>query len=108
MPHEVDPATPARKLREHPDAVLLLDVREPYERRLASIFPSLHIPMGEVPDRLAEIPKDREVIVYCHSGARSMMVVGFLEGNGYESVANLAGGIDAWSISVDPSVPRYG
>ncbi len=87
--------------------VVLLDVREPYERELASIRPSLHIPMGEVPERLEEIPKDREVIVYCHSGSRSMMVAGFLVNRGWKNVANLSGGIDAWSVEVDPRVPRY-
>jgi len=87
--------------------VVLLDVREPYERRLASIEPSLHIPLQEVPERLSEIPKDKAVIIYCHSGVRSMMVAGFLANRGWESVANLAGGIDAWSLEVDPRVPRY-
>jgi len=107
MPEEVDPTTVARKLKERPDSILLLDVREPFERRMAVIVPSLHIPMNDIPDRLEEIPRDREVVVYCHSGARSLMVAGFLEGNGFPSVANLSGGIDAWSIQVDSKVPRY-
>jgi rhodanese-related sulfurtransferase len=108
MFQQLDPATVARRIQERPEAVVLLDVREPYERRLASIAPSLHIPMNEVPHRLGEIPKDREVIVYCHVGARSMVVAGFLEANGFPSVANLSGGIDAWSVKVDRTVPRYG
>jgi rhodanese-related sulfurtransferase len=103
----LDAGEVARRMKERPGAVVLLDVREPYERRMASIEPSLHIPMNEVPQRLDEIPKDREVVVYCHSGSRSMMVAGFLSGQGYRSVANLTGGIDAWSVEVDPSVPRY-
>jgi rhodanese-related sulfurtransferase len=97
----------AQRLREGPDAIVLLDVREPFERRLASIAPSLHIPMNEVPDRMDEIPKDREVVVYCHVGARSILVAAFLEASGFPSVANLAGGIDAWAVEVDRSVPRY-
>jgi len=104
---ELDPATVARRLKEQPGTVVLLDVREPFERRFASIEPSLHIPMNDVPDRLDEIPKDREVVVYCHTGARSMMVASFLEAEGFPSVANLSGGIDAWSVRVDPRVPRY-
>ena len=104
---ELDPSVVARRLKDGPGSIVLLDVREPYERRLAAIEPSLHIPMNEVPDRLEEIPKDREVVVYCHTGSRSLMVAGFLEGNGFLSVANLAGGIDAWSVRVDPNVPRY-
>lgn len=98
----------AERLKRQRDQVVLLDVREPYERELAVIEPSLHIPMGEVVARLAEIPQDRSVIVYCHGGARSLMVAGYLANRGWRSVANLAGGIDAWSVEVDPSVPRYG
>ncbi|MGD0250086.1 MAG: rhodanese-like domain-containing protein [Thermoplasmata archaeon] len=101
------PAKVAEQLKEHPDAIVLLDIREPYERELASIQPSMHIPMSEVPGRMDEIPKDREVVVYCHGGSRSMMVAGFLASRGYRSVVNLDGGIDAWSVEVDPKVPRY-
>jgi len=108
MVTEVDPTDVARKLKSTPERVLLLDVREPFERELAVIEPSVHIPMGEVPSRADEIPRDRELIVYCHGGTRSMMVAGFLEGLGFTSIANLSGGIDAWSVKVDPSVPRYG
>ena len=101
------PEEVARRLREAPGALLLLDVREVEERATAVIQPSIHIPMNEVPERLSEIPRDREVIVYCHHGARSEVVAGFLEGEGYPRVANLSGGIDAWSADVDRRVPRY-
>jgi rhodanese-related sulfurtransferase len=107
MVEELRPEEVAKKLKESPGDFLLLDVREPDEREMAVIEPSLHIPMRDVPDRLAEIPKDREVVVYCHGGTRSAMIAGFLEGKGYSRVANLAGGIDAWSRRVDPNVPRY-
>jgi rhodanese-related sulfurtransferase len=107
MVSRLGPEEVARRLKENPNAVVLLDVREPYERELAKIDPSIHIPMAEIPERLEEIPKDREVVVYCHGGSRSMMVAGFLSGQGYRSVANLEGGIDAWSLDVDPAVPRY-
>ena len=82
-------------------------MREPFERELAAIHPSVHIPMGEIPSKAGELPRDRELIVYCHVGTRSMMVAGFLESLGFTKVANLAGGIDAWSIQVDRSIPRY-
>jgi len=107
MVAQLAPEEVARRLKQQPTGVVLLDVREPYERDLARIDPSLHIPMSEVPERIAEIPKDRDVVVYCHSGSRSMMVAGFLSGRGFRSVANLDGGIDAWSVEVDPSIPRY-
>lgn len=102
------PQQVAERLKPGRSPVLLLDVREPYERELAVIEPSLHIPMGDVPDRLSELPNDREIVVYCHTGARSAMIAGFLEGQGYRDVSNLSGGIDAWSRQVDPKVPRYG
>ena len=108
MPQEWDPAEVARRLGQQPASIVLLDVREPYERELAVIEPSIHIPMQEVPERLAEVPRDRTVVVYCHSGVRSSMVAGYLEQQGFRSVVNLGGGIDAWSRRVDPKVPRYG
>jgi rhodanese-related sulfurtransferase len=108
MVDEVAPAEVARRLRGEPARLVLLDVREPFERELARIEPSLHVPMHEVPERLAEIAKDRTVVVYCHTGGRSALVAGFLERAGYPDVVNLRGGIDAWSREVDPGVPRYG
>ncbi len=94
-------------LREHPEHLVLLDVRELEEREAARIEPSIFIPMNDIPGRLNEIPRDREVVVYCHTGARSAMVAAYLEGQGFTSMSNLRGGIDAWSLRVDPSIPRY-
>ncbi len=108
MVEELAPSEVARRLKETPAEVLLLDVREPFEREVAVIEPSLHIPMQEVPARTAEVPKNRTVVVYCHSGGRSAMVAGYLEQRGWTRVANLHGGIDAWSREVDRKVPRYG
>ncbi len=107
MVAELSPEEVAEKLKREPKQVMLLDVREPDERELAAIEPSLHIPMRDVPQRLAELPNDREIVVYCHGGTRSAMIAGFLEAKGYRDVANLSGGIDAWSRKVDPNVPRY-
>lgn len=103
----LDPEDLARRLKENPRSLVLLDVREPWEREAAQIEPSLHIPMNDVPDRLAELPKDRPIVVYCHHGTRSQAVAGYLEGEGFENVLNLDGGIDAWSQTVDPKVSRY-
>ncbi len=97
----------AQWLRNGSDRLLLLDVREPGERALARIEPSLHIPMGEVESRFSEIPTDRKIVVYCHYGNRSLAVASYLESEGYADVLNLAGGIDAWSEEVNPVVPRY-
>jgi rhodanese-related sulfurtransferase len=89
------------------DTPLVLDVREPEEVALAPFPQARHIPMGEVPSRLAELDPDRETVVLCHHGIRSAQVAGYLARMGFERVLNLTGGIDAWSVSVDPSVPRY-
>lgn len=107
MVDELSAEEVARQLKASPTHLLLLDVREDWERELAVIEPSLHIPMNEVPQRVDELPKDRPIVVYCHGGARSAMVAGFLELRGFSSVANLSGGIDAWSVQVDPNIPRY-
>jgi rhodanese-related sulfurtransferase len=97
----------AALLKNEPNDVLLLDVREDEERAVASIEPSLHIPMSTVPDRLAELPRDRRIVVFCHHGGRSYEVAGYLETEGFHEVTNLTGGIDEWSRVVDPKVPRY-
>lgn len=107
MVASVRPDELAKLLRSQPDEAVLLDVREPDEREVAHIEPSLHIPMNDVPARIGEIPKGKRVIVYCHHGGRSLMVASYLEGQGFEQLGNLDGGIDAWSRQVDPSVPRY-
>ena len=90
---------------------LLLDVREPWEVALAPLqldaTPQLHIPMGELPGRLAEIDPAQSVVCICHHGVRSAQVVAFLHHRGYPLVYNLAGGVDAWSVQIDPAVPRY-
>ena len=90
---------------------LLLDVREPAEWQAASVRPAgaelLQMPMHTLPARLSELDPDRPVAVLCHHGGRSMQVAMFLAQHGFERVANVAGGIDAWSRQVDPSLPRY-
>ena len=92
-------------------APLLLDVREPAEWRAASVAPQgcelLQMPMHTVPARLAELDRDRPVAVLCHHGGRSMQVAQFLVNQGFAQVANIAGGIDAWAVELDGSIPRY-
>lgn len=95
------------KLREAGHAHVLLDVREPWELATARLDPCLHIPMGEVPAKVEEIPRDVPVYVLCHGGVRSGRVVEYLRGQEYGNVTNVRGGIAAWSAEVDPSVPVY-
>jgi rhodanese-related sulfurtransferase len=86
---------------------LLLDVREDWEYAIAHLPGSTLMPMGEVPARHDTLPRDRPLVVYCHHGMRSAQVVAFLSSCGFTQAHNLAGGIDAWSVQIDPSVPRY-
>lgn len=90
---------------------LVLDVREPWELQTASVradgFELVAIPMGELPGRLAELDLARPIACLCHHGARSLRVASFLQHNGFEQLANITGGIDAWSHENDPTVPRY-
>ena len=106
MPGQISVTELKQRLDSHAD-VVLLDVREPEELALARMPGALHIPMGEVAGRLHELDADREIVVFCHHGIRSASVVSYLAQRDFGHVVNLAGGIDAWSISVDPSVPRY-
>jgi rhodanese-related sulfurtransferase len=96
------------KLREQPNAPLLLDVREPWEFQTASLPNSVLIPMGEIPSRAhAELDPDAPIVVLCHHGARSLSVTMWLRNQGFEHAQSLAGGIDAWSRTIDPTIPRY-
>jgi rhodanese-related sulfurtransferase len=94
--------------RSQPNPPLLLDVREPWEFQTASLPNSLLMPMGEVTSRAhAELDPDQQIVVLCHHGARSLSVTMWLRDQGFEHAQSLAGGIDAWSRSIDPTVPRY-
>jgi len=90
--------------REQP---LLLDVREGWEFETCHIAGSTLIPMHLIPVRVSEIDDEREIVCICHHGARSMQVAAFLERNGFSNVTNLTGGVHAWAVQVDPSMPKY-
>ena len=92
--------------RERGESLTLLDVREDWELGVASVPDVVHIPMGEVADRLGELERGREVVVLCRSGRRSLQVANFLQQNGFQAV-NLAGGILAWSRELDATIPSY-
>ncbi len=89
------------------DKLVLLDVREPWENQLAKLDNSVLIPLGTLPQALSQLDKNSEIIAYCHHGMRSGDATGFLLQQGFTNVKNLIGGIDAWSIQIDGSVPRY-
>jgi len=99
-----------RELKDRLDKgeqVFLLDVREPHEYSLAKIEGSTLIPLGTLPASLNQLDPNNEIVALCHKGMRSADAVGFLLQQGFANVKNLIGGIDAWSVEIDPSVPRY-
>jgi rhodanese-related sulfurtransferase len=108
-PLEISP----RQLQQRIDAgelLHLIDVREPHEFALARIEGAALIPMRQIPAELQQIEARAQtgpVVVLCHHGVRSLRVVHWLREQGVENCISMAGGIDAWSLTVDPSVPRY-
>jgi len=111
MIEQVRPSELSHWIQSHGTDAVVLDVREPAELQAARIEPQgfelVHIPMNEIPGRLGQLDPGRAVACLCHHGARSMRVAMFLQAQGFDTVANIAGGIEAWSQELDPSVPRY-
>lgn len=85
----------------------LVDVREPWEHHIANVDAAMLMPMSEIHARVQELAKQTPVAVLCHSGIRSARVAAWLRVLGFARVANITGGIDAWSLTVDESIPRY-
>jgi rhodanese-related sulfurtransferase len=108
MPYEITVQDLAARIREG-KPLLLVDVREDWEREIGALPGSIHIPMAEVGSRISEFkaPAAGEIVIYCHHGIRSLMAAEYLEQNGVPSVGSLEGGIEFWSEFIDPSVPRY-
>jgi len=100
----------AQELRQewerNPD-LLVIDVREPHEYEITHIDGAVLIPLGELPSRLNELDGHREIVTHCHHGARSLKALEILKAAGFSKVRSLRGGIDAWAVNVDPSLPRY-
>ena len=89
------------------DEVTLVDVREKWEFDICQIKGAILIPMGEITENYVNLNKDKKIALYCHSGIRSMHVADFLLSKGFQSLANLQGGIDAWAQEIDTTVERY-
>ncbi|MEY2575465.1 MAG: sulfur-carrier protein adenylyltransferase/sulfurtransferase [Verrucomicrobiota bacterium] len=104
------PTISVRELKTKMDMkepLTLIDVREPYEYEIARIDGSRLIPLGELETHVSELPRTGTLVLQCHSGGRSEHAVRILQEAGFENALNLVGGIDAWSVEVDPAVPRY-
>jgi len=96
-----------QRLQQPGIELILLDVREPHEYQHCHIENSQLMPMQSVPQQLDRLPRDQEIVTICHHGMRSQQVAQFLLQQGYDKVINLQGGVDAWAIEVDPTMPRY-
>jgi rhodanese-related sulfurtransferase len=108
MPTEIHPNALAAMLQAG-DPVYLVDVRQPWEHAHAALPGSRLVPLHELAARWEEIrpPAGAAVVIYCHHGVRSWQAAAWLESRGLTPVHSLAGGIDAWSVLVDPTTPRY-
>jgi rhodanese-related sulfurtransferase len=102
---------PAELVRWRADATreapLLVDVREQWEFAHCRIDGSLSIPLGELPHRQAELPRERPLVMVCHHGRRSQHAAMILAGAGFPRVYNLQGGVEAWAVDVEPAMKRY-
>src|SRR5436189_2151458 len=100
-------AADLREARARNPGLLLLDVREPHEAKIARIDGARLIPLSELPERLGELDGHADIVTHCHHGVRSMKALEILKAAGFAKVRSLQGGIDAWSVAIDPEVPRY-
>ncbi len=93
--------------RQRGDDLILIDVREPHEWSVARIDGATLVPLRTIPQAAGTLDRDRDLVVYCHTGVRSGRAVEYLRQLGFDRAWNLAGGIHAWSLEIDPSVPVY-
>lgn len=105
FPREVSVHDLKRALDE--GGVTVVDVREPWEAEIAKIAGVTLMPLGEFAERAKSLDADKPIYVHCHHGGRSMQATMWLRRNGFAKAANVEGGIDAWSLEIDPATPRY-
>jgi rhodanese-related sulfurtransferase len=108
MPLEIDVQSVKRAI-DGGDDLALIDCREADEYALAKLEGAKLLPMSEIADRLGELQgyRQKRIVVYCHMGGRSLRVARWLREQGFPQAQSMAGGIDEWSLEIDPSVPRY-
>ncbi|MEZ6095902.1 MAG: rhodanese-like domain-containing protein [Pirellulaceae bacterium] len=108
VPLEITASDVKQKIDDGADFILL-DVREPFEFEYCKIAGSYHVPMGEIPQRVDQWAswKDEPIVVVCHHGVRSLQVTHFLRSKGFGHSQSLRDGIEGWSLTIDPNIPRY-
>ena len=101
-------ATELKQRLDNGEDIQIVDVREPHEVAVAKIPDTIHIPLGQIVNRMSEIDPNRETVVHCKMGGRSAKAIEALKRSGFTgNLTNLQGGITAWSNEVDPTVPKY-
>lgn len=106
-PFEVSVAE-AKHLRDTaPERTRIIDVREPHELEICRVAGATPIPMRQIPEHVEQLPRDQHLLILCHSGGRSGRVTQFLRACGFPAVSNIAGGIDAWAVEIEPGMARY-
>jgi rhodanese-related sulfurtransferase len=103
---EISPAELKRR-QEAGSSLRVIDVREPWEVAIASLPGTLNIPLNELPQRLDQLDPKTDTVVMCKAGGRSRQAAAYLLSHGFERVANLTGGIDAWTRDIDPDLASY-
>lgn len=96
-----------KKEQDEGKKIVILDVREPWEYQTARVEGSVLIPLGQLEKRKDELDPTAEIATLCHKGVRSYQAMMILKSLGFKNIRNISGGIDAWSVRVDPAVPRY-
>lgn len=104
---EISPQELKQKLGENHEDVFLLDVREKSEYDIVHLEGARLVPLNTLPHHLDSLPSDKEIVVYCHHGQRSLYATAYLHQNGYTDARNLTGGIDRWAAEIDPTMNRY-
>ena len=107
VPLEVSVAEANRLRQSAPERTLIIDVREPFELAICQVEGAEHIPMRQIPEQVDALPRDKHLLILCHSGGRSYRVTEFLRARGFSAVSNVAGGIDAWAEEIEPGLARY-
>jgi rhodanese-related sulfurtransferase len=95
------------EMRQAGSAMAILDVREPWEVEICRIEGSIDIPLGDLQERVGELPTDRPLVVMCHHGGRSAHATAWLRQNGFGNATNLEGGINAWAREIDQTMKVY-
>jgi len=106
LPQQMGPVEVKERI-DRGDGWVLLDVRTPQEVAICALEGAVHIPLQDLPRRIGELDSESTIVAYCHTGVRSARAQGFLRNHGFPRVVNLRGGIEAWSLEVDPAMPRY-